>query len=73
MSVLMAGGGLRMGQAVGATGPKGDEPMVRPFTPNDLLATWYRALGVPLDTAFQDFAGRPTPILPHGAPIAELV
>jgi hypothetical protein len=73
MSVLLSGGGLRMGQAVGATSVKGDEPSVRPFTPNDLLATWYHALGVPLDTAFQDFAGRPTPILPHGRPIAELI
>lgn len=73
MSVLMSGGGLRMGQAVGATSARGDEPVERPLAPNDLLATWYRTLGVPLDTLFQDFAGRPTPILPNGAPISELV
>lgn len=72
MSVLLAGGGLRMGQTVGATSAKGDEPAVRPLTPNDLLATWYRALGVPLDLSFRDLAGRPTPILPHGTPIKEL-
>lgn len=73
MSVLLAGGGLQMGQAVGATSIKGDEPSVRPLTPNDLLATWYHVLGVPLETSFRDFAGRPTPILPHGKPIAELI
>ncbi len=73
MSVLLAGGGLRMGQAVGATSIKGDEPAVRPLTPNDLLATWYHALGVPLDMNFRDFGGRPTPILPHGKPIDELI
>lgn len=73
MSVLLSGGGLTMGQAVGATSVKGDEPAERPLTPNDLLATWYRALGVPLDAHFHDFGGRPTPILPHGSPIAELV
>lgn len=73
MSVLLSGGGLRMGQAVGATSAKGDEPAERPLSPNDLLATWYRTLGVPLDTHFLDFGGRPTPILPTGAPIAELV
>ena len=73
MSVLLAGGGLRMGQVVGATNAKGDEPSENPLTPNDLLATWYHALGVPLDLAFRDFAGRPTPILPHGKPIAALV
>lgn len=73
MSVLMSGGGLRMGQAVGSTGIKGDEPAVRPLTPNDLLATWYQALGIPLDLAFRDHAGRPTPILPSGKPIHELI
>lgn len=72
MSVLMSGGGLRMGQAVGATSIKGDEPAVRPLTPNDLLATWYHSLGVPLDLHFKDYGGRPTPILPTGQPIAEL-
>lgn len=73
MSVLLAGGGLRMGQVVGATSAKGDEPAVRPLTPNDLLATWYESFSVPLDLAFRDFAGRPTPILPHGRPIDELL
>ena len=73
MSVLLAGGGLRMGQAVGATSAKGDEPAVRPFTPNDLQATFYHAMGVPLDASFRNFAGRPTPILPSGAPIDELI
>jgi hypothetical protein len=73
MSVLMSGGGLQMGQAVGATSIKGDEPAVRPLTPNDLLATWYHAMGIPLDLAFRDFGGRPTPILPSGQPITELI
>ena len=73
MSVLLSGGGLRMGQAVGSTNHKGDEPRDRPLTPNDLLATWYHALGVPLDTHFNDYSGRPTPILTHGRPIEELV
>ena len=39
----------------------------------DLLATLYQYLGVPLDTQFNDHAGRPTPILPEGAPIDELI
>jgi hypothetical protein len=72
MSVFLSGGGLRMGQVVGATNHKGDEPRVRPLTPNDLLATWYRFLGVPLETHFADLTGRPTAILPHGRPIEEL-
>jgi hypothetical protein len=73
MSVLLAGGGLRMGQAVGSTNPRAEEPRHRPLRPADLLATWYHALGVPLDLHFTDFTGRPMPLLPHGKPIAELV
>ncbi|HTM56696.1 MAG TPA: DUF1501 domain-containing protein [Pirellulales bacterium] len=72
MSLLLSGGGLRMGQVVGATNRKGDEIIERPITPGDVLATWYRALGVPLDLQFTDLAGRPTPILLEGSPIKEL-
>jgi uncharacterized protein (DUF1501 family) len=72
MSVLLAGGGLRTGRAVGSTSRKGDEVTDRPLTPNDLLATWYQVLGVPLDLHFPDPTGRPVPVLPHGRPIAEL-
>ncbi len=72
MSVFLAGGGLQMGQVVGATNQKGEEPSQRPVSPNDFLATIYQAMGVPLETHFQDFSGRPVPIVPAGNPIAEL-
>jgi hypothetical protein len=61
-----------MGQVVGSTNRKGDEPRDRPLSPCDLLATWYRHLGVPLDTHFTDATGRPIPVLPEGRPIDEL-
>jgi len=73
MSVLLAGGGLRMGQAVGATNRRGDEAILRPLKPTDLLATLYAYFGIPRQTAFTSSAGRPTPILPDGEPISELV
>ncbi len=73
MSVFLSGGGMPMGQAVGETNHKGDEVLRRLVTPNDLLATWYKHLGVPLDIQFPDHAGRPTPILPDGQPIRELI
>jgi hypothetical protein len=72
MSVFVSGGGLQMGQAVGATNFKGEEPQTRPLSPNDLLATWYRYLGVPVHAQWNDFAGRPTPLIPNGRPIDEL-
>lgn len=70
---LLSGGGLRMGQVVGATNSKGEYPAERPLRPQDLLATIYRHLEIDPHTALVDFAGRPLPLLPDGEPIAELV
>jgi len=73
MSVLMAGGGLNMGQVVGATNKKGEYPIDRTLSPADVLATVYRQLGIDANKAFLNNAGRPIPILSHGEAIAELV
>ena len=72
MSVFLSGGGLRMGQVVGSTNAKGEEPQTRPLAPNDFLATIYKTLGVPVDAQVNDLRGRPTPIVPNGRPIDEL-
>ncbi len=61
------------GQIVGATNAKGEEPRDRHLSPNDLWATVYRHLGIDWEHSFPDFSGRPMPILPYGAPIAELL
>jgi hypothetical protein len=73
MSALVAGGGLRMGQVVGATNSRGEYPAHVPLTPQDLLATVYRHLAIDPTISFNNFAGRPIPILPSGQPIAQLV
>jgi hypothetical protein len=72
-SALLAGGGLRTGQVIGATNARGEYPKERPLTPQDLLATTYRHLGINYRHEFLDFAGRPVPILGDGQPIAELI
>jgi uncharacterized protein (DUF1501 family) len=72
MSVLLAGGGLKMGQVIGSTNEKGERPRDRPLHPNDVLATMYEFLGIDHTQAFVNPQGRPIPILPHGTPIAEL-
>lgn len=72
-SALIAGGGLRMGQVVGATNSKSEYPQHDPVTPQDLLATVYRHLGIDPRMEFPTFAGRPTPILPSGEPIGQLM
>jgi hypothetical protein len=38
-----------------------------------VLATVYHVLGIDTSIAFPDHAGRPTPILDVGRPIAELI
>jgi hypothetical protein len=74
MSVLVAGGGLKLGQVVGSTTAKGEHPKDRPLTPNDLWATMFRHLGIDCDnTFFLDHRGRPMAILPYGRPISELI
>jgi hypothetical protein len=72
MCALLSGGGLRMGQVVGSTNSRGEHPRERPLTPKDLLATIYRHLGIDYRREFQDFSGRPVPILAEGQPIEEL-
>lgn len=72
-SVLVSGGGLRMGQVIGATNRRAEFPAERPLTPKDLLATIYRHLGIDHRREFRDFSGRPIPILPEGEAIRELI
>ena len=72
MSFLMAGGGMPMGQVVGSTTARGEEPKDRRLHPADVLATWYKFLGIDLALSFPDRSGRPIPILPRGEPIREL-
>lgn len=73
MSVLLSGGGMPMGQVIGATNRRGEEPSDRFLRPSDLLATWYRYLGIDHNAHFDDQTGRPIPLLPHGEPIHELI
>ena len=69
---VLAGGGMPMGRIIGESTAKGDVPLSRPVSPNDLLATFFQFLGVPLDLQYTSLAGRPTNMLPSGQPIAEL-
>jgi hypothetical protein len=72
-AALVSGGGLRMGQVIGATTSKAEYPIENPLTPQDLLATIYRHLGIDTETMIDDFSGRPVPVLPWGKPIRELI
>lgn len=72
MSVLVSGGGMKMGQVIGSTTANGAYAKDNKLDPNDLLSTVYRFLGIDQNHEFLDHSGRPMPILPKGKPIAEL-
>lgn len=71
-SVLFAGGGLRVGQVIGATDSRALQPITHAYSPGDVLATVYHFLGIDTNREFVDRQGRPLRILNEGQPIAEL-
>ncbi|MCA8996737.1 MAG: DUF1501 domain-containing protein [Planctomycetaceae bacterium] len=73
LSVLIAGGGLKMGQVVGATNRLGEHPAERPLRPGDLHHTLFKVLGVDPHVTFLNHSGRPVPAIDHGEVITELV
>lgn len=73
MSVVFAGGGLKMGQMIGATDSRAEYPTARAVGPQDVLATMYQVLGINYRHEFHDAAQRPIPILNEGRPIEELL
>jgi hypothetical protein len=69
---LMAGGGWRMGQVIGRTNAWAAAPVGTPYTPQNVLTTIYRHLGIDPATPLKDHSGRPHPLLDDCAAIKEL-
>jgi hypothetical protein len=72
-SACMGGGGVKMGEVVGSTNPLGEFVTDSPVSPQDLAATIYHALGIPLHTWYRTQDGRPVELVPDGKPIRQLV
>jgi hypothetical protein len=72
-SVMIGGGGLKGGQAVGATDADGIGIEGKAYLPGDIWATVAKALGIPLDTVYTSKRGRPMRIANGGTPIVELI
>ncbi|MEX0728368.1 MAG: DUF1501 domain-containing protein [Planctomycetaceae bacterium] len=70
---LVYGGGMQMGQVIGSTNDKGENPLDRPLKYQSLLSTIYTAMGINPSHTFINEAGRPVPILNEGEPIRELL
>jgi hypothetical protein len=73
MSALIAGGGLKMGQAVGSTNSRGERPKDSPYTVQNMHSTIYRALGIDPAMTFENGSGRPMYLLDDRAPVVELL
>jgi hypothetical protein len=71
-SVLLAGGGIRGGQVLGASDGTGAYPAERPVTPAEIHATMFAALGYDVrGVSYTSAEGRTIP-LSDGGPIAAL-
>ncbi len=70
-TMVLAGGGLRTGKAIGVTDEIGKNVVERPITVPDFHSTIHCALGI--DPSKNLYAGdRPVPITDHGKPVEEL-
>jgi hypothetical protein len=73
MFALVAGGGFRMGQVIGATTARAERPTGLGYVPQNLLATLYREVfAIDPATTLPDHTGRPIYLLDEREPIREL-
>jgi len=73
MSAMIAGGGLRMGQAVGSSSARGEYPRDRRVSAQQVLSTLYHAMGIDPSMTFNNGTGRPMYVLEERDPITELL
>lgn len=69
---FLAGGGMRTGQAIGATNRLGEYATQRPVSFGEIVATIYHNLGLSPTTTINDPTGRPQHIIDR-QPLPELV
>lgn len=73
MFMLMAGGGVKVGQVLGESDEKAAMPKHEGFSPADVAATFYRALGIDHTKEYQTNTGRPIMIVRDGNVIQPLL
>jgi hypothetical protein len=73
MSALVAGGGMKMGQVIGSSSPRGEYPKDRRVSVPQVLSTFYQAMGIDPAMTFPNGSGRPMYLLDDREPIAELL
>jgi len=73
MFTLLAGGGIKNGQVVGASDEKGEGPKDQGISPDDIAATFFTALGINPHKEYKTPSGRPVMITRNGTAIKELL
>ena len=71
---LLAGGGMKMGQVIGATDRLGGEASERPVHFQEVFATLYHNMGIDVNKAtVTDLSGRPHSLVDGHQPMRELI
>jgi hypothetical protein len=68
----LTGGGVKGGQAIGVTDARGEAPVERPVSPQDLSRTIYTLLGIDADKEYVTPDQRPVRLVSGGEPIREI-
>ena len=71
-SVVVGGGGMKGGIAVGSTSADGTEVETEPYSSEDVMASVCKALGISLETTYTSKNGRPMKIANGGKVTREL-
>ena len=71
-SVVVGGGGMKNGQAIGATDKDGVDIVDKPIGVMDLVATLTKSMGMNLEQQYTTPRGRPIKIVDGGKPVQEL-
>jgi len=71
MFCLLAGGGIKGGQVIGASNELGTGPKDKGLTPDDVAATFYHSLGIKPTKEYHTPSGRPVMIVRNGNVIKE--
>lgn len=72
-SVILAGGGIKPGQVVGATDQHASAPITEPVGVGDLLRTIFHVMGIDSTKTYYTPLGRPVPIVKDGRIVHELL
>lgn len=72
-AAVLAGGGFRGGQVIGATDAQGGRARGTPYTPSNVLASLYRHLGIDTSATIPDHNGRPMYVLDDREPVRQLL